>query len=147
MQRIITMVILSSLIFIGCAPTIINTDLYLMGKGNAPSGTGISYQNGKAIIYLGGSEYKGTWVHVQDFSMVSTEFSGLMGSFGNIGVQGFGTNRSNVNSNTVCGTMLLTNDRGGRLHCLYRAGLGMGMGVCIDDNNKQYDIQLRDQIK
>jgi len=140
-MRIVTLA--AALIVAGCAA---DYQLQLMPHDSGRIYYGMAHDpgnrgEGPISITIEGKTYNGTWVQATyDYS--NAYVSGGVGWWGHHGAVGAGY-ISMDNPNGAMSKALLTAPDGSGLRCDLRVSGGRGDGMCRDDQNRTYDVQIR----
>ena len=141
MKRLALLVALTVLLG-GCAATTRN--LLIVGRENGAQGSAtvsvLGRTSGDIEIALGGKSYKGTWVYVASGGAVGfgtgTAFSGTASATATSTMMAIPTGGG--------GTILASAEDGSSLRCQfsYNSMSRSGAGVCQDNHNATYDLQI-----
>ena len=138
-MRVIAMVLVTSIIFAGCAH-----NLTLIPRQGGEKGQGVAQETGKSVtITLNGKTYSGTYVYsggsvaYSNTFGTSTAYSGTKTAtaFGS----GFGTTYIPGSGN---GRILAISPDGDAIRCELQYSSGSGLGICQDNAGNEYDLLI-----
>jgi hypothetical protein len=140
--------LIAALALSGCATSY---QLTVMPRDSGKLYSGVLEENasgeGRISMALDGKSYEGAWVPDTPGTMHGSVYGGM--GWGGYGYRrGWGAGAMIVdNPAGVHGKALLNASDGSGLRCDLRMSRGRGSGLCLNDQGKEFDVQMRPASK
>lgn len=140
MKRIFVAALTSSLLLMGCTPTVtlMSRDTGELGSGTVQNAT---FENsGTLEINFADETYTGTWIVVRDSGSINT---GLLSTYGSNGSSAFGNLFSVTTADGGIGNAILRSNKGNSMRCEFRYSTSTltAIGVCRKQDGEVFDLQ------
>lgn len=127
-----------------CAPSAILVDLQTGREFPVTVNGGVVSNSGRLTMDVDGETFSGPWVYKSDGGFIGSSFGSASMSTSQGTALGTGSATSVLSSTQGNGIATLSGSNGGVMRCRfgYSSMSGTGIGKCVDDEDRVYDLLI-----